>query len=91
MYCENCGAEIDKEAYVCPKCGVKVNKEEENIVEDKPNVGLNILAVLFPIVGIILYFVWKNNTPKKAKSILTCGLVGWGVAILLNIITTMLG
>ena len=32
MYCENCGAEISKEAYICPKCGVKV-KKEENIEE----------------------------------------------------------
>lgn len=26
MYCKNCGTEIDKNAYVCPKCGVKVNQ-----------------------------------------------------------------
>ena len=31
MYCENCGAEIAKEAYVCPKCGVKVNRNESNV------------------------------------------------------------
>ena len=55
MYCENCGAEISKEAYVCPKCGVKVKKEKT--AEDKPNMGLNILSLFFPIIGIILYFV----------------------------------
>lgn len=83
MYCENCGSEISKEAYICPKCGVKVKKENEN---DKPNTGLNILSLLFPIVGIILYFVWKKETPKKAKSILTYGLIGWGIGILLNLL-----
>ena len=84
MYCENCGEEISKEAYICPKCGVKVKKDDE--VEDKPNIGLNILALLFPIIGIILYFSWKSATPKKAKSILTYGLIGWGIGIILNIL-----
>lgn len=88
MYCKNCGAEISKEAYVCPKCGVKV-KEDENNVDDKPNVGLNILSLFIPLVGLILYFSWKNNTPKKAKSILTFSLIGWGINIVLNILVTM--
>ena len=84
MYCENCGEEISKEAYICPKCGVKVKKDDE--IEDKPNIGLNILSLLFPIIGIILYFSWKSKTPKKAKSVLTYGLIGWGIGIILNIL-----
>ncbi len=79
MYCKNCGSEISKEAYVCPKCGAKVKDAKQ---EDKPSVGFNILALLFPIVGLILYFTWKNNTPNKAKSILTCALIGWALGIL---------
>lgn len=88
MYCKNCGAEISKEAYVCPKCGVKV-KEDENNINDKPNVGLNILSLFIPLIGLILYFSWKNNMPKKAKSILTFSLIGWGINIVLNILVTM--
>ena len=83
MYCENCGAEISKEAYVCPKCGVKVKKDQDE--NDIPNTGLNILSLFIPLVGIILYFVWKNNTPKKAKGILTFALIGWVINIFLNI------
>ncbi len=83
MYCKNCGSEISKEAYVCPKCGLKVKKDYE---EDKPSIGFNILALLFPIVGLILYFTWKNNTPNKAKSILTCAIIGWGLGILTYIL-----
>lgn len=45
MYCKNCGSEISKEAYVCPKCGAKVKDAKQ---EDKPSVGFNILALLFP-------------------------------------------
>ena len=79
MYCKNCGSEISKEAYVCPKCGAKVKDAKQ---EDKPSVGFNILALLFPIVGLILYFTWKYNTPNKAKSILTCAIIGWALGIL---------
>lgn len=88
MYCRNCGAEISKEAYICPKCGVKV-KDEIN-TEDKPNTGLNILSLFFPIIGIILYFTWKNQTTKRAKSILTYALIGWAIGIFFNIITAFL-
>ena len=86
MYCTNCGAEIAKEAYVCPKCGVKV-KENETNSEDKPNTGLNILALFVPIVGLVLYFTWKKDYPNKAKSILIFALIGWGIGIALNIFT----
>lgn len=86
MYCENCGAEIAKEAYICPKCGTKINNNEKSI-EDKPNMALNIVSLLLiPLLGIILYFVWKKNTPKRAKSILTYALIGWGISFVLNLI-----
>lgn len=87
MYCENCGAEIAKEAYVCPKCGVKVNNNTQNNVEDKPNMGLNIVSLLIiPLLGIILYFVWRKETPIRAKSILTYALIGWGISFVLNLL-----
>lgn len=92
MYCTNCGAEIAKEAYVCPKCGVLV-KENRTNSEDKPNTGLNILALFVPIVGLVLYFTWKKDYPNKAKSILIFALIGWGVRItfsLFNIISTII-
>lgn len=86
MYCTNCGAEIAKEAYVCPKCGVLVKANITNS-EDKPNTGLNILALFVPIVGLVLYFTWKKDTPVRAKSILIFALIGWGIGIALNIFT----
>lgn len=84
MYCTNCGAEIAKEAYVCPKCGVLV-KENRTNSEDKPNTGLNILALFVPIVGLILYITWKKDYPNKAKSILIFALIGWGIRIAFSI------
>lgn len=49
---------------------------------DEKSIGLNILAVLFPIVGYIIYFVWRKETPIRAKSILTSALIGSAIGIL---------
>lgn len=90
MYCANCGAEIAKEAYICPKCGTKTNNNETS-VEDKPNMALNIISLLLiPLLGIILYFVWRKDTPKRAKSILTYALIGWGISFALNFISIII-
>lgn len=57
--------------------------------QDKPSIGLNILAFCMPIIGLILYFAWKNTYPKKANSIGKTALIGaifWTITyILLNI------
>src|SRR5574344_1355550 len=58
------------------------NNHESND-DDKPNLGFNILAVLIPLIGYILYFCWRNNTPNKAKSILIWSVVGSVVGFIL--------
>ena len=67
------------------------NLEADNVdnLQDKPSIGLNILAFCMPIIGLILYFAWKNTYPKKANSIGKIALIGaifWTITyILLNI------
>lgn len=90
MYCTNCGAEIAKEAYICPKCGVRTNNNQSTHEEDVPNTGLNILSIFVPLVGIILYFVWKNETPTKAKSIIKFALIGIGINTVISIISFLI-
>ncbi|MBE6343250.1 MAG: hypothetical protein E7065_07650 [Lentimicrobiaceae bacterium] len=52
---------------------------------DEKSIGMNILSVLFPIVGYIVYFVWRKETPIRAKSILTSALIGSAIGILLTV------
>lgn len=54
--------------------------------EDSAGVWMNILCFLIPIVGLVLYFVKKNDYPNTAKSYLTWAAAGFGVSILINII-----
>jgi len=87
MFCPNCGKEVDKNAYACLNCGVKLANDEVNNIEDKNSVGLNILGFLFPIIGLILYLSYKNKTPIKAKNIGICALVGFVIGFIFNMIT----
>ena len=52
-YCNQCGKELVDEAVMCPNCGCAV-QAPVNQQEDKPSTGLNILAFLFPLVGLVL-------------------------------------
>ena len=52
--------------------------------------ALNIVSLLLlPILGVILYFVWRKDTPIRAKSVLTYGLIGWGISFALNLILSL--
>ena len=54
--------------------------------DDSPNIGLDIISFLIPIIGIILYFVKNDDYPQSAKSYLTCGLIGFAINILIFMI-----
>ena len=84
-YCSQCGKELVDEAVVCPNCGCAV-QAPVNPQEDKPSTGLNILAFLFPLVGLILYLVWKAEYPLKAKS---CGK-GALIAVIVDIVLAVI-
>lgn len=51
---------------------------------------LKIVSFLLPIVGAILYFVYRNEAPRKAKSACNFALIGFVVGIVLNIIARMM-
>ena len=56
------------------------------VEDDSAGTWMNVLCFLIPIVGLILYFVKKNEYPNTAKSYLTWAAVGFGVTLLLNIL-----
>lgn len=84
MYCQNCGEKIDDKAVVCPKCGVPVKKIA--VLYDAPNTGFAALGFFFPLVGLILYLVWKDDMPLRAYSVGKGALIGLVVSIIFSII-----
>ena len=78
------------EAVVCPNCGCAV-QAPVNQQEDKPSTGLNILAFLFPLVGLILFLCFQKTTPVRAKAIGKWALDGFVVGVALSILVGILG
>ena len=76
MFCRNCGKEIDDNAVVCPHCGV-IQKEElvQNTV-DNGGFLWGLLGCCIPIVGLILFLVWRDTKPKTSRAAGIGALVG---------------
>lgn len=48
MYCNKCGAEINDEAVICPKCGCYTQKKDT-----KDSSSLKTIAKIFMIIGCV--------------------------------------
>ena len=100
--CPSCGAPIDATATTCPYCGAVINVEpsiesvppqlveqqqtNSLLNEDKNSPGFNLLAFLFPIVGLVLWITWRKDYPKKAHGVGLWTAISFGVSILFQII-----
>ena len=73
-FCKNCGKEIDDKAVVCPACGVP--QQDKPAVVDSGNIGWAFLGCCIPLVGLILFLVWKDQKPNTAKKAGIGALVG---------------
>lgn len=91
MFCKNCGQEIDDKAVVCPHCGVAQREMSYDTIKDDGGVGWGILGCCIPVVGLILWLVWKDTKPQTAKAAGIGALVSVGLAELWYIFVFALG
>ena len=49
-------------------------------------IWLNVIAFLFPIVGVIIYFVNRGTKPVMSQSILKWALIGFVVSVILRVL-----
>ena len=91
MFCKNCGQEIDDKAVVCPHCGVAQREMSYDTIKDDGGVGWGILGCCIPVVGLILWLVWKDTKPQTAKAAGIGALVSVGLAALWYIFVFALG
>ncbi len=78
-FCKNCGEQIDDRAVVCPKCGVPQSTEPATV--DNGGVLWGLLGCCIPLVGLILFLVWKDTKPKTAKAAGLGALISVAVGI----------
>ena len=92
MFCPNCGNQVDDRAVVCVRCGCSLNGNGMNNFNngvdpyDAPSTGMGILGFFIPIVGLILFLMWRPTQPQKAKSAGIGALIGFIVNIVFTII-----
>ena len=88
-FCKKCGQEIDDQAIVCPACGV--SQETKPQVVDNGGFGWGLLGCCIPVVGLILFLVWKDSKPKTAKAAGIGALVSVCAAVLWYIVVIVIG
>ncbi len=69
-YCTKCGKELFDEAVICPGCGCAQDNAPATSEKDSKSFGWALLGFFVPVAGLILYIIWKDSMPLRAKS---CG------------------
>lgn len=98
-YCSKCGKEIIDEAVVCPGCGCAQGNVPTNVAQQPQPVdnssgstaGWAVLGFFVPLAGLILYILWKQTYPSKAKSAGKGALVSVIISIVFYLIAAIVG
>lgn len=104
VFCPDCGKEMSASEEFCSACGKQRTMPAQGTqpvfqqpvypqmgyVQDAPSGGMTALGFFFPIVGLILYLVWKDQTPLNAKSAGKGALIGVIVWTVLSVVLAIL-
>ena len=85
-YCSKCGKQIMDDAVICPGCGCAQETTPVVKQDDSSSFGWAFLGFCIPVVGLVLYLVWKDSTPLKAKSAGKGALVSVIVSVIFYVI-----
>jgi uncharacterized membrane protein YvbJ len=95
-YCTKCGKKINEGTSFCSECGQALGRALADGMGLDSNERLLITLGNFcvsPILGIILYFVWKDKKPQKSREVgkITLWVFGvWAVFAILYAFVTVL-
>lgn len=65
---------------MAPQPFAQQNVQYQQPANDEPiNVFLGIVCFLIPLVGFIMYFVWRNDSPKKANQAGIISLISFAI------------
>ena len=85
-YCNKYGHELNDEAVVCTSCGCAQPGKSVQSDYGENTTGWAVLGFLIPIVGLILYLVWKDTMPNRSAAAgkgaligFVLGIVGWTI------------
>lgn len=85
-YCPNCRAQFSfsdqKTPSFCPHCGAALSTGSQAPAEadqDKNIPALNAFSFFFPVIGLVLWAIFHDEKPKRAK-----GVMRWTAASLIT-------
>lgn len=92
IFCSRCGKPVNKDAVICIHCGCSVQGNVKVGQQDSSNIGWGFLGffasfLLTPIIGLVLWLMWKDETPIRAKNI----GIGTLVAVILGVVGGIIG
>ncbi len=88
-YCRKCGAPISDYAETCPSCGASQNNAP--VRRDDGGFGWGLLGCCIPVVGLVLFLVWKDEKPRTAKAAGIGALVAVGLTAVWYVIAIAAG
>lgn len=89
-YCRHCGARIDDGATVCPECGTVQNNTPQTTTDDGGFLW-GLLGCCIPIVGLVLFLVWRDTKPKTSKAAGIGALVSVILYVLCYVFAAVIG
>ena len=103
-YCKKCGEKIDDGTIVCPKCGetqssstntsvnyVQNGQQSAPPVVDNGGFLWGVLCCCIPIVGLVLFLVWRETKPLTAKAAGIGALVSVIIGVLWYVLMFLIG
>ncbi len=98
-YCSKCGKELFDEAVVCPGCGCAQGDMPTNFAQQPQTFdnssgstfGWAVLGFFVPLAGLILYILWKQTYPSKAKSAGKGALISVIISVVFYLIAAIVG
>ncbi len=90
-FCQKCGTQIPTGSQFCPKCGARNSESDFSSGSAGASTGLKIVSFLFPLIGWILYFVYKDDQPVKAGDCAKFAWIGFCVGFVLGFISGLAG
>lgn len=85
-YCTNCGNELLNDAAFCSACGTKQELTEQKPQKDKMNIFYFIISFIWWWAGLIMFLVFRNSNPPKAKICLSGSLIALGISVALLLV-----